>query len=314
MKNKFKKMALSIMAFGGFISPLAIVASCNSSAEINYNITSINHPELTAEDVLDNQFMKLETLEKVFNGINEDNLKNLTVTKQVITNGGVHTLVLNTKNGYTIQGKNMLVSEHFTLMTNNFDYNITKKINPQLDRENIDDEEYMKLSTLEKVFDGINENNLKNLTVSLNTVNAGKDYIITLNANHGYTINGLTTLISNQLSFEINLIISPKILNDFEILAIDVKDNNFRSFETINKLFHLDSSITEIALNQAVSFEISPMIDNQPLSVKLIANNGYTINDLETLDSNSFILPINYEINKNDVVPSDIKPSDIVEN
>ncbi|MGL5205515.1 MAG: hypothetical protein ACRC7B_01210, partial [Metamycoplasmataceae bacterium] len=62
----------------------------------------------------------------------------------------------------------------------------------------------------------------------------------------------------------------------------------------------------------AVVVTMTPMTGNEPRFVTLAANSGYTIGNMLSLNSNNFIIPINYVINKVTNVPSNIKPSDIV--
>ncbi|MGL5617429.1 MAG: hypothetical protein ACRCWU_00005, partial [Metamycoplasmataceae bacterium] len=312
MKSKLRKLALIITSTSGFLTPLAVMASCTSSSEIiNYDITSKTYPKITENDIKDNNYTKLSTLEKLFDGVNEDNLKNLTVTKNEITTGGVYNIALIAKKGYSIQEKSILLSDEFTLITHDHNLNISQINNPIVEIEDIENNQFMKLSTLVKIFSGINNVNLSNLTVSLNIIIEDSVYTITLNANNGYTIAGRTTLISNEFTTDINLNITPKTLIPFSILASDVNNDNFKSFETINKLFDLDSSITETILNEGVIITMNPMAGSQSRIVTLSANKRYIINNQKVLDSNEFTLPIDYQINRNTIAPNDIKPSDI---
>ncbi|MGL5205709.1 MAG: hypothetical protein ACRC7B_02230 [Metamycoplasmataceae bacterium] len=311
MKTNLKKLALTSMAVSVFAAPLVVLASCTTFSKINYDITSKPYPEITENDIEGNNYMELSTLEKVFDGINEENLQHLIVTKNEITDGGVYTLTLEAKKAYSIQEKSILISEPFTLINHDFDLNISLIDNPIVDIEDIENNQFMQLSTLVKVFDGINNDKLNNLTVLLNTVVPGSIFTITLNANNGFTIGGETTLTSNLLKTDVILNITAKTLAPFSILGIDVNNDNFKSFATINKLFNLDPSITQEILDVAVTITMNPMTGSQPRIVTLTANRGYNINDQPTLDSNQFTLPVNYMININNIVPTDIKPSDI---
>ncbi|MGL5590664.1 MAG: hypothetical protein ACRDCH_01130, partial [Metamycoplasmataceae bacterium] len=311
MKTNLKKLTLTSMAVIGFATPLVVLASCSSSSKINYDITSKPYPEIMENDIEGDNYKELSTLEKVFDGISQENLEHLIVTKNEITTGGVYTLTLEAKIDYSIQGKSMLISEPFTLINHDVDLAINVKAMPILKMEDIENNQFMQLSTLVKIFDGINQDNLKNVTVLLNTIVPDMSYTITLNANNGFTIGGNTTLTSNQVKIELNLVISAKTLAPFSILGIDVNNDNFKSFTTINKLFNLDPLMTPEIFAESLTITMNPMTGSQPRIVTLTANRGYTINNQLTITSNEFTLPVNYEINRNETVPTDIRPSDI---
>ncbi|MGL5732492.1 MAG: hypothetical protein ACRCXE_00240, partial [Metamycoplasmataceae bacterium] len=165
---------------------------------------------------------------------------------------------------------------------------------------------------LVKLFDGINSTNINNFVVYMNTIVEGRTYSVTLNANHGFTINGATTLTSIQFSTDINLIISAKTLVPYQITAGDVDNNNFKSYATLNKLFNLDDSISHQDFEQAVTVSMNPMSGQSARIIKISANEGFTINRQASIDSNSFVVPTNYVITKKSPAPTDIKLSDII--
>ncbi|MGL5617727.1 MAG: hypothetical protein ACRCWU_01575, partial [Metamycoplasmataceae bacterium] len=77
MKIKFQRIVLGVMATG-LLVPLFVVASCNSSdGVVNYDITPKDAPQLLITDIVDDEYKKISTLEKVFDGINANNLQNL---------------------------------------------------------------------------------------------------------------------------------------------------------------------------------------------------------------------------------------------
>ncbi|MGL5732726.1 MAG: hypothetical protein ACRCXE_01480, partial [Metamycoplasmataceae bacterium] len=194
MKNNLKRIMLGSAAISGLVAPIVIMASCStSSSKINYEITTKNFPELTEADIIDDNFKELTTLEKLFNGITDRILRNLIVSKNIITDGGVYTITLTTKSGYEIEGKTAIISEEFTLLTQDFDLDIIPITDPEITSEDISEDEFMQLSTLVKLFDGINSTNINNFVVYMNTIVEGRTYSVTLNANHGFTINGATT-------------------------------------------------------------------------------------------------------------------------
>ncbi|MGL5643880.1 MAG: hypothetical protein ACRCW3_03875 [Metamycoplasmataceae bacterium] len=392
MISNIKKMALGIMSIGGIVVPLAVVASCGSTAkDVNLVITDKTNPVVTEQDIAGDNYKSLATLEKIFDGITANDLANVTVTKETV-NVDEYVIVLTAKEGYTIGGKTTLRSATFKL---SIDMEITAKTNPVVRQDDIEGEGYRTLGTLEKIFDGISASDLDNLTVTIEGPVAG-NYVITLTAKDGYSINGQKTYKSASFSLStINMEITAKpnpvvrlediegekyktlatlekifdgisasdldnltvtiegpVANNyavtltakdgyaidgektlkstaFALLAIDmeiiaktlapneikpedVENNAFKSYATLQKLFAFDTAmITEDLLNRAVVITMTPMTGNQPRIVTLTVNNGYAINGMPSLDSNEFIIPINYVIQKVPTVPTDIKPSDI---
>ncbi|MGL5590663.1 MAG: hypothetical protein ACRDCH_01125 [Metamycoplasmataceae bacterium] len=392
MISNIKKMALGIMSIGGIVVPLAVVASCGSTAkDVNLVITDKTNPVVTEQDIAGDNYKSLATLEKIFDGITANDLANVTVTKETV-NDTDYVIVLTAKEGYTIGGQTTLRSKTFKLainmeitaktspvvrqediegeqyktlatlvkifdgitvndldnltvtiegpVANNYvitltakegyaingqrtykstsfslsaiNMEITAKTNPVVRQDDIEGEKYKTLATLEKLFDGISASDLDNLTVTIEGPVAD-NYAITLTAKDGYAINGERTLKSTSFALlAVDMEITAKTLTSDEIKAIDVDNDAFKSYATLQKLFVFDTAIiTQELLNRAVVVTMTPMTGNQPRIVTLTANNGYAINGMSSLNSNEFIIPINYVINKASTVPTDIKPSDI---
>ncbi|MGL5733025.1 MAG: hypothetical protein ACRCXE_03075, partial [Metamycoplasmataceae bacterium] len=310
MKANLKKIALGVMTTGGLVVPLGVIASCSSST-IDYNIKSITHPILTNDDLVDDHYKELVTLEKVFTGVNADNINNYKVTMAQITNGGVYTIILETKSGYTINGKTKIYSDHFTLSMNVVSHNISNKNNPKINREDILDDKYRELSTLNKVFNGMNSGNINDFDISLQTITSDKTYTITLTAKYGYTINGTSTLVSNEITLQKeNLPITKKIVTPDRILNDDVVGDNLSSINTLQKFFNL-GNLTQVQLNAGIDVNLQ-QVDTTNYVIVLTAKNDFTINGLNNIISNSFKFEIiSLSITKNTSVPIDIKPSDI---
>ncbi|MGL5732787.1 MAG: hypothetical protein ACRCXE_01835, partial [Metamycoplasmataceae bacterium] len=192
-------------------------------------------------------------------------------------------------------------------------YNITVKTDPTVTQEDIDGDAYKSLATLTKIFNGINASDLANLTVTKEVV-GGNNYVITLTAKEGYTIVGQQSLKSVQFTIAVDVEITAKTLVPYEITAEDVDNDAFKSYATLQKLFEFDTAVvTEALLNQAAVVTMSPMTGNQPRKVTLTANKGYALDGEVILLSKEFTIPTNYIITKTSIVPTDIKPSDIVE-
>ncbi|MGL5643553.1 MAG: hypothetical protein ACRCW3_02145, partial [Metamycoplasmataceae bacterium] len=309
MISNLKKLALGIMSTGGILVPLAVVASCGTTEEdVDLKITEKTNPEVSENDLDGDNYKSLATLQKVFTGITASDLANVTVTKETV-NVDEYVIVLTAKEGYTIGGQKTLRSATFKLSIN---MEITPKTDPTLLQQDIEGEEYKTLTTLEKVFDGVTASNLGNLTVSIEGPMVDS-YTITLTANEGYLINGQKTLTSASFILSaVNMDITARSLTPNEIKASDVDNEAFKSYATLQKLFEFDTAVvTEELLDEAVVVTMAPMSGNQPRIVTLETKPGYAINGVGTLDSNQFIIPINYVINKAATVPTDIKPSDI---
>ncbi|MGL5590468.1 MAG: hypothetical protein ACRDCH_00115, partial [Metamycoplasmataceae bacterium] len=185
------------------------------------------------------------------------------------------------------------------------DIQVTVKTNPVMTQEDINGDNYKSLATLEKLFIGVTASNVNNFTVTLDPI--GNEYVITLRAKDGYTIDGKKTLTSEKFTIpSIDIDITTKTLNPGDIKPEDVENNAFKSYATLQKLFSFDTTvITEELLNKAVTITMTPMSGSQPRIVKLTANPGYSINGSSSLDSNSFVILINYVINQAATVPTD---------
>ncbi|MGL5205851.1 MAG: hypothetical protein ACRC7B_03010 [Metamycoplasmataceae bacterium] len=199
------------------------------------------------------------------------------------------------------------------------DFKITAITNPTVIETDIEGEAFKSLATLQKLFSGITQSDLNNIIVTKESV-ATNEYVIVLTANEGYTISGQSTLrsatitLSVKLPLELN--IAAKTLMPNEIKAADVEGNAFKSYATLQKLFEFDTIvITEELLNRAVTVSMTPMTGDQPRVVTLTANNDFTINGAQSLESNSFTISfnVNYVIQKTATVPTNIKPSDIAD-
>ncbi|MGL5590466.1 MAG: hypothetical protein ACRDCH_00105 [Metamycoplasmataceae bacterium] len=228
MISNLKKLALGIMSVGGILVPLAVVASCGSTAEdVNLTITDKNNPLVTEKDLSGDNYKTLATLEKLFNGITASNFANVTATKEEIS---------------------------------------------------------------------------------------ATEYVITLTANEGYTIGGQKTLKSKTFTLAVDVEMKAKGLAPYEIKAVDVDNDAFKSYATLQKLFTFDTAVvTEELINRALVVTMTPTTGNLPRTVTLTANSGFAVDGMLSLDSAQFVIPINYVIEKEATVPTDIKPSDIVD-
>ncbi|MGL5205850.1 MAG: hypothetical protein ACRC7B_03005 [Metamycoplasmataceae bacterium] len=195
--------------------------------------------------------------------------------------------------------------------TKDEDLKITAKSDPTVILTDIQGENWKSLATLQKLFNGITQSDLDNVIVTKSDISEVK-YVITLTAKSGYTISGQEKL-ELQFTLSIELDMTAKVLDPYQIKEDDVDNDAFKSYATLQKLFQFDTAkIDEELLHRAVVVTMTPMTGNQPRVVTLTANKGYALNGMPILDSNTFVIPINYVINQTAIVPTDIKPSDLL--
>ncbi|MGL5617728.1 MAG: hypothetical protein ACRCWU_01580 [Metamycoplasmataceae bacterium] len=292
MKIKLQGIALGIMATGGLLVPLSVMSSCNSSNDsngiVNYMIAAKSDSQLLIADISDQKYKEISTLEKVFSGVNDSNLQNLTVNLITLTVGSSYKITLTAKEGYKINGESSLDSS--VLVINTVNYLITPKSNPQLLISDIINGEHEKISTLEKVFSGVNEGNFQNLTASLFTISAGSRYKIILNAKDGYKINGESSIESINLSVVENYLIAPK--SNPQLLISDIINGEHEKISTLSKVFD------GINVNSLQNLTASLMTMNEGSRYKIIltAKDGYKINGELSLESNVLVIIVNYDI------------------
>ncbi|MGL5521803.1 MAG: hypothetical protein ACRDAW_00845 [Metamycoplasmataceae bacterium] len=263
------------------------------------NIIAIATPKLLATDVTilegTDTTKFLPVFQKLFMGINETNIKN--ITSKFDKSKSIVTLTANP--GYVFnQASPTLVSNAFTIETTPTDINlnITTISSPKLltiDVTALEGTDTTKhLQVLQKLFMGLNEINIKNITYKFDKSNN----IVTLTANKGYVFDhhAITTLVSNPFTIETppidkNLNITktpdPKLLN--EDIAILQGTNNLLQLPVLKKLF----TGTDLNVTNQVNFSFS--IDTSTKIVTLTGKNGYTINGNNTLDSNIYTIVTN---------------------
>ncbi|MGL5590955.1 MAG: hypothetical protein ACRDCH_02695 [Metamycoplasmataceae bacterium] len=198
-------------------------------------------------------------------------------------------------------------------------YEISAKSNPKLLREEIQGNKYQELSTLEKIFTGLDDNKLKNLNIKLESINEENTiYKITLTAKSGFTINDGTTITSQEFTLETNLIIRALGVENNPPLAawpIDINDfaeDNYKSLATLRKLFLLDDRITDqTTLDEMVNITKSEGNTN---TITLSAKNDFSINNVQSIISKEFEMPTNILIEAQNNIPNDIIMSDIAGN
>ncbi|MGL5590886.1 MAG: hypothetical protein ACRDCH_02340, partial [Metamycoplasmataceae bacterium] len=170
------------------------------------------------------------------------------------------------------------------------------------------------VGTLEKLFNGIDATNLANVTSGgPDNPTPGALISVTLSPKDGYVIRGGNALVANfTVPSLINVNITARTLTSNEIKAEDVDNDAFKSYSTLQKLFEFDTAeVTGELLDKAVVITMTPETGNQQRIVTLTATMDYEINGQPSLDSNQFIIPINYTIEKTTPAPADIPASDV---
>ncbi|MGL5522057.1 MAG: hypothetical protein ACRDAW_02205 [Metamycoplasmataceae bacterium] len=214
--NKKLLISLSSLATIAIVAPVLVITSCSkeTSVKVNLTITAKIDPILTDTDIIslegNDLTAQLTSLQKLFDGsdLNSSNQENFSVfidkEKKIVT--------LNAKSGYTIDGKNALSSNIYTLDETPpivTDLSITAKSGSTnltgVDLIDLVEKDKAKqLIILKKLFDNVTSEKQNNFIVSL-----GDKNIVTLTANKGYgfgdktSINSTAYIITNT-----NLIIT----------------------------------------------------------------------------------------------------------
>ncbi|MGL5205474.1 MAG: hypothetical protein ACRC7B_00985 [Metamycoplasmataceae bacterium] len=175
------------------------------------------------------------------------------------------------------------------------DFQINKIANPQLVWGNINGDNYKKLLTLNKVFEGLNNNNLKNLEIAINPVDAPNNYQITLSAKNGYSINEEKILGSNVFNIKDDMDISIITIVPTDIKASDIEGDKYKNFQVLSKLFN---GIDFIEINfPNLIFELKPTANINSFQIEASPIDGITINgSSESLTSVEFTLDVVYNL------------------
>ncbi|MGL5522134.1 MAG: hypothetical protein ACRDAW_02590 [Metamycoplasmataceae bacterium] len=301
--NKKLLISLSSVSIAAVGLPILSTISCSSEAPaiVNLTISAKANPRITNDDITtlerNNLHAQLIVLQKLFDG------KDLTATHQKnfsISISRVRRVVtLNAKSGYTIDGKNNLVSHVYALETNppaDTDLKITLKPSPKLTKEDIaalkGANNSAQLAALKKLFEGegLTSANQDKFTI---LVDESKK-IVTLTAKSGYTIDGKNTLASNAYAddttpptdTDLKITVKTGTIDLTSIDLLDLSGNEVTKQKVVlNKLF---DGITDSNFNN-FTFKIN---NN---NIVLTAKQGYNFSSNPTLNKN--YSPINSAIN-----------------
>ncbi|MGL5522019.1 MAG: hypothetical protein ACRDAW_01960 [Metamycoplasmataceae bacterium] len=148
------------------------------------------------------------------------------------------------------------------------------------------------LIALNKLFggSGLSLTNQANFKVAINET----DQIVTLTANTGFTISGKSSIVSNKYTIEgttettnlvITPIVTPKLTDaDVTLLGDTTDTDNAKKWNSLAKLFDGSGFKPENKGNFSVA------INTTTMKVTLKANTGFTINNVETVESNVYTI------------------------
>ncbi|MGL5521910.1 MAG: hypothetical protein ACRDAW_01405, partial [Metamycoplasmataceae bacterium] len=302
--NKKLLFSLSSLATIATIAPVLVITSCAGEIPpvVNLTITAKTNPKLLEADIIvlegSDLPAQLTVLKKLFDGsdLNATNQANFSVS--IDKEGKIVTLT--PKTGYTIDGKNALLSNAYLLESPQIvtDLKITTKPTPKLTKEDIAALEASDIAALEasdianqfgplgKLFEGDDfvSTNQDKFTVSIDKVKR----IVTLTTIENYYIAGQNKLDSNEYSEEatppantdlkITAIQASATLSATEVTALTGTDAPVQ-LEALKKLFEGTDLKTENLTNFVVS------VNTETKIVTLTANEGFTIGNQPKLDS-----------------------------
>ncbi|MGL5732558.1 MAG: hypothetical protein ACRCXE_00585, partial [Metamycoplasmataceae bacterium] len=287
------------------------------SSVINYVISTRTNPVIIWTDILDNKFKELSTLSKVFNGVTSDNIRNMDVTIQTVILGSAYTITLKANDGYTINNNPTLTSQTFTLPIE--DIIITKKTDsPQeIIVTEVTGDNLKRLSTLQKFFNlgDLTQNEIDEIfTASLDQVVGSDNYVITLSANAGFSINGEVELLSNEFTIEAQSLNIQKGTNiPKDLKPGDITKDKLKTLSLLSKVF-IGPDLTQYNIDNNLEVELNTLVEGAVYSITLRAKPLYSINGLPELDSSEFTLELNIIVTAKTLEPSDITKEDIDNN
>ncbi|MGL5732785.1 MAG: hypothetical protein ACRCXE_01825, partial [Metamycoplasmataceae bacterium] len=311
-----KKIALGIMTTGGLLVPLSVMASCNSSDVVDYKITAKSDPKLVRADISGENYKTLSTLEKVFDDLDADKLKNLTVKKDAINEGTIYKITLTANEGYTINEKSTLESNNIPIPDESLDITAKDIIPQELNRDEVDSENLKTLPTLRQLFNlsGITQSYIdEGIEVQLKeSTSRSGEYFVLLTAKIGFNINGLTSIPSKSFDIKIvDLAIQSKSSIDGIVNPADIAGENFKNYSLLMKLFEGPSFNAKNLEN--LNIEMETHIEGSVYRIKISPKKGFTING-----GTAILVSANFPVGTTDFaisaivdVPSDITEEDI---
>ncbi|MGL4184132.1 MAG: hypothetical protein ACRCRP_03335 [Metamycoplasmataceae bacterium] len=248
------------------------------------DIVKINNEEIAFGISAQNTPKKIEILSKLFDGVNEENINNINISK--ISDSEI-TLIANEGYGFGYNVVPYLKANIKMITTLNIEAKsdiinvIDKNVISMLSKENTIE----KITALSKIFDGINSTNINNIKVEKTS---NKE--ITLTANDGYAfISPTITSIKAKINIVSVLNITPRTVIDKidknEIIAIILDTTPLE--KKVDILFKLFVGVT---LQNVNNFKVKKLSNTE---IILIANEGYAFGELLEFGIKVDILDIN---------------------
>ncbi|MGL5438332.1 MAG: hypothetical protein ACRDA7_01205 [Metamycoplasmataceae bacterium] len=309
--NKKLLFLLSSSITIAIVAPVLVITSCSSEkpVKVNLTITTKENPKLIETDIaaLEGNDLpaQLTALQKLFEGAdlsatNQENFSVLIDKEQKV-------VILTSKFGYTINGKNDLVSNIYSLEETpslGTDLNIIAK-SGSTDLTGVElidivgKDKAKQLIVLKKLFDNVTSEKQDNFIVSL-----GDQNIVTLTANKGYIFGDKASISSSKyIITNTNLIITanPKIIltadEDKKINEAQSETNAEVQLAILKKLF---TGITNINAGY-FSYEIANKV------ITLTAKTGFVFGSgsgTTTIESPAYEIDINNtDLNIQAIIP-----------
>ena len=239
-------------------STAVMVLTLNDKSVIKSNVIKITLSEIKAKQSenitqkeLDNPQMRIEFLQKLFDGINQQNFLFFSGFKYTDVSLGKKTVTLTAKDNWTFDGKTNKITSMPFLPTKEVAGKITLIDNPLINYNELKTlpHRMQDITVLSKVFNGINESNINQLSVSL--IGKGPD------------------------QFQVNL----------EFGAAGYPQNNIEAWGSLksNKITAMLSSVTRKTKTQPITVvEMTPAIPTIHTAKKLFS--GLTTNVIKLIN------------------------------
>ncbi|MGL5643347.1 MAG: hypothetical protein ACRCW3_01000, partial [Metamycoplasmataceae bacterium] len=261
--------------------------------------------DITGSELFDvNNF---DLLQKLFEGLEYDDLENIDARLNRITSRNVNTSSNSTEYTITLIAKGEfyfvdpedeknqikeLTSQVFSVKDIDLKLTIKDKNDLKILKSDIENDNYKSLKTLQKLFNGLDEQNWNNVQVEISdsVIDFDRAYLVTLIAADGYKINGRYTLVSEEFTLPRLLNISPQQVVPNNITHLDLKDLKGNDKDKqLNILSRVFQGIKEADLAD-LDIEITNMFDNTNI---IRVNGSYTITLKVKTDSNVVFLDQN---------------------
>ncbi|MGL5732657.1 MAG: hypothetical protein ACRCXE_01130, partial [Metamycoplasmataceae bacterium] len=304
MKKNIKKIATGVVLAGGFLVPLAAIAASGSlvaNNNTNYNIESKTNPKVRIIEVKDDQYMSIETLSKVFNGLDNTSLENVNVSfeGEVSAYSQNNKIVLTAKDGFLLNGVKSITSEEFVVLPMLLEISPTS--NDKVEMSKADLMTLSDMNSLNQLFTGVDSEDLDYIDISFGKVknNSNLDVILTAKDDFQFEVNGQEVKTISTSVFVNEGIDANFLLNDITVNHGPMVNNELTSEQRVEALEYssLQPFFTGITWDTIDKIEKAEWIQNSYGSFKIVltAKYGYLFSPISnTLTSNDFVLKVNF--------------------